>query len=298
MIKIKNIVKKYDDFTALKGISFELEPGSITGLLGPNGAGKTTTLRILSGYLYPDEGEIEVMGRKFSPTPEFKKLIGYIPENNPLYDDFEVSQYLEWIAEIYSKDKHSVKKIIEECYLTDVIGKQISTLSKGYKQRLSLAKALLNSPPILLLDEPTTGLDPNQARNTRELIKNIKKDKTILISTHILTEVEYLCENAIIINKGEIAADGKIDNIVENYSNNIYVLKVSCEVNIDFSLITGFKDLKIIKEKDLIYEIAFSDNIDKRKEILNILKQKNIDFLEFYRKKISFDEVFKKITEN
>ncbi|MCX7641882.1 MAG: ATP-binding cassette domain-containing protein [Elusimicrobiales bacterium] len=299
MIKVKGVRKFYDKFEALKGISFEINSSKITALLGPNGAGKTTTLRILSGYLNYDDGEIEFFNKKLTNQnlKEIKKDIGYIPENNPLYDDIEVCDFLEWIASIYKTDKNSVKDAINKCSLKDACGKKISTLSKGYRQRLSLAKAIIHNPKILLLDEPTTGLDPNQARQTRELIKNLSYDKTIVISTHILSEVEALADDIIIINKGEIAEFGTKQNIINKYIKNSYILKTnSHNLNLE---INNLKNISYEKfENEFIYKFEFEGNEDMRKIIIEILKNKNIEILEFYREKMTLDEIFRNITEN
>lgn len=302
MMKVKNLKKSYNGVAALKGISFDIEREKITGLLGPNGAGKTTTLRILSGYILPDAGEIEYKDRiiDFSTDfpGEFKKIIGYVPENNPVYEDLEVVEYLQLIARIYSLGEKEIRQAIERCSLEKVAGKKIGTLSKGYKQRVSLAKAIIHNPEILLLDEPTTGLDPNQARNTRELIKELKKDKIVLISSHILSEIEALCENIIIINNGEIKASGKIKDIVDSHSKNRYIVKLQRDREIDFNEIKGFiTQSKQVENNEITYMIEFEGNNDYRKEIIDFLKARGVDFIEFYKEKLSLDEVFKKITE-
>ncbi len=298
MIKIKDLKKSYGSFEALCGISFEIKPGRITAMLGPNGAGKTTTLRILSGYLDYDEGEIEFFGKKLNDENiiELKQMIGYIPENNPIYEDLEVVDYLNWVSEIYGSEKKNVIQAIEKCSLTDVCGKKIGTLSKGYKQRVSLAKAILHNPQFLLLDEPTTGLDPNQARQTRQLIKSLSKDKTIVISTHILSEVEALADDIIIINKGNIAAYGTKDEILKSYSKNTYVIKTQ---EIDDLKIEGAKSIEKNKDStETIWRIEFEEDKDMRIYILENLKKNGIDFLEFYRERITLDEIFRRITEN
>lgn len=300
MIKLENVKKYYGKFEALKGISFEVKKSKITALLGPNGAGKTTTLRILSGYLTPSEGYIEINGKALNEQniKEIKKYIGYIPENNPVYEDLEVTDYLNWISKVYAVDKASMKQAIEKCSLNDVLGKKIFELSKGYKQRVSLAKAIIHNPQILLLDEPTTGLDPNQARQTRDLIKELSKDKTIIISTHILSEVEMLADEIIIINKGMIAEIGTKEEILNKHNKNAYIVKTPVK-DLNFEL-NNIKNIEMsrISENEYVYRIEFEDsNDDMRKIIFEYIRSKNIELFEFYKERITLDEIFRKITE-
>ncbi|MEW6012534.1 MAG: ATP-binding cassette domain-containing protein [Elusimicrobiales bacterium] len=298
MIITENITKSYGNFKALKGISFKVPSNSITVLLGPNGAGKTTTLRILAGYLYADDGKVEYFGKKYDENFEFKKLIGYIPENNPVYEDLEVTEYLEFVAKSYSLGKKEVKIAVERCALKEVLGKKIGNLSKGYKQRVSLAKAILHNPPILLLDEPTTGLDPNQAYQTRELIKELKKDKTILISTHILSEAEAICDNILIINKGEICASGEKESLIKQYSKNSYVLRFDGDIENKFIEMEGIKEITAKKENgETEFIIEFENDKDMRKDIINFAYEKKLPLIEFYKNKVTLDEIFSKITK-
>lgn len=298
MIITENITKSYGNFKALKGISFKVPSNSITVLLGPNGAGKTTTLRILAGYLYADDGKVEYFGKKYDENFEFKKLIGYIPENNPVYEDLEVTEYLEFVAKSYSLGQKEIKIAVERCALKEVLGKKIGNLSKGYKQRVSLAKAILHNPPILLLDEPTTGLDPNQAYQTRELIKELKKDKTILISTHILSEAEAICDNILIINKGEICASGEKESLIKQYSKNSYVLRFDGDVENKFIGMEGIKEITAKKENgETEFIIEFENDKDMRKDIINFVYEKKLPLIEFYKNKVTLDEIFSKITK-
>lgn len=299
MIKVVNLKKKYGSFEALKGISFEAKNNSITALIGPNGAGKTTTLRILSGYLYQDSGDIEFYGEKFVQTPEFKRMIGYVPENNPVYDDLVVYDYLLWIASAYRLGKKEVEKAIESCSIGSVIGERIGTLSKGYRQRVSLAKAIIHNPRLLLLDEPTTGLDPNQSNDTRRLINDLKKDKTIIISTHILSEVEMLCDEMVIINHGDVILSGSKEEIIEKNLFNQYVAVFDRDTEVDFSVIEGFKCAdKTVFADETVYLIKFYIQSDMRKEIMELIRKHNLPLREFYRKRITIDEIFRKLTEN
>lgn len=210
MIQLQNVIKKFGIKAAVKGISFEAKVGEIIGFLGPNGAGKTTTMRLILGYLTPTEGEVKVNG--VLPTQKRIKVlreVGYLPENNPLYGEMKVEEYLQFIAEVKEvKDQNAVEKIIEEVNVTDVTQSKIEELSRGYKQRVGLAAALIGNPSIIILDEPTSGLDPLEQDKIKDLIKKIAKKKTVIFSTHILSEVEDIATRLVIIKKGEIIYDG------------------------------------------------------------------------------------------
>ena len=220
-ITIKKINKSYNKQKALVNISFEIKKGEIVGLLGSNGAGKSTLMRIISGYLKQDNGEIKICNLDTNNNIKIKSKIGYLPENNPLYMNMYIKEYLFFIANIYKiiNPENRIKEIIKKTGLTIEKSKKIKKLSKGYKQRLGLAAALLNSPEILILDEPTTGLDPNQLIEIRSLIKDIGKNKTVLLSTHIMQEVEKICTRIIIINKGKIVDDQLVSNLKKNNIN-------------------------------------------------------------------------------
>jgi ABC-2 type transport system ATP-binding protein len=216
-LKVQNICKSYGKQKALDKINFSAKPGEIVGFLGPNGAGKSTTMKIISTYLMQDNGKVFVNGIDTVANPlKAKKKIGYLPEHNPLYLEMYVKEYLELLADIHNVDKSNISQIIKQVQLDDNSSKKIRELSKGYRQRVGLAAALLHNPDILILDEPTTGLDPNQLKSIRELIKEIGKTKTVLLSTHIMQEVEAICNRVIIINKGKIVADDLIENITKD----------------------------------------------------------------------------------
>lgn len=213
-LKLKNITKIYGQQKALDAISLSIKKGEIVGFLGPNGAGKSTTMKILNGFVKPTNGEVFVNGISVLENPlEAHKVIGYLPEHNPLYLDMYVKEYLNFCASVHQVDKNEVVKIIEKVVLTSESHKKINQLSKGYRQRVGLASAMLHNPEVLILDEPTTGLDPNQLVEIRNLIKEVGKNKTVLFSTHILQEVEAICNRVIIINKGVIVADKQLDEI-------------------------------------------------------------------------------------
>ncbi len=222
MIKVENLTKMYGNFCALKGVSFEVNKGEILGLLGPNGAGKSTTYRILTGYLKPTSGTIKVKDYEISEDMDkIKEMIGYLPESAPIYRDMLVYDYLKYIAEIRGLQGEKAEKQIVDlanlCKLNNVMHKTVDELSKGYRQRVGIAHAFMGEPEILVLDEPTSGLDPNQIVETREIIKRIGKERTIIFSTHILAEAEATCDRIIIINAGKIVADSTVDKLKEEH---------------------------------------------------------------------------------
>ncbi|HHI67714.1 MAG TPA: ATP-binding cassette domain-containing protein, partial [Planctomycetes bacterium] len=219
MIQVENLKKHYGPTQALTGVSFEVPRGEVLGFVGPNGAGKTTTMKILTGFLYPDEGSAKLGGLDVLEQPlEARKLVGYLPESNPLYMEMSVISYLRFAADIRGVEgryrKAAVEKVVKDCGLEGVRGKDIGELSKGYKQRVGLAQAMIHDPDILILDEPTSGLDPNQIVEIRNLIKKIGQERTVILSTHYLQEVEATCDRVIIIHKGGIVADGKLEDLV------------------------------------------------------------------------------------
>jgi len=223
MLKVKNLVKKYNNFTAVNDISFEINKGEILGFLGPNGAGKSTTMNIVSGYIKATSGDVLIGDFNIAENPtNAKKMIGYLPENPPLYLDMKVEEYVRFVVELKNvkKDerKEEVERVISLTGLEDVKYRLIRNLSKGYKQRVGIAQAIVGNPDLVILDEPTVGLDPNQIIEIRNLIKSLKNEHTVIISTHILSEVEMLCDKVIIINKGEIKADDRLENLIKDKS--------------------------------------------------------------------------------
>ena len=219
-IVIENISKTYKKQVALNSINLNIKKGEIVGLLGPNGAGKSTLIKILTGYISANNGEVKICGDNMNENPKLvKQKIGYLAENNPLYIEMYIKEYLKYIAEIYKVSFYEIDEIIELTGLNSEKNKKINQLSKGYKQRVGLAAALIHNPEVLILDEPTTGLDPNQLIEIRKLIKNIGNNKTVIFSTHILQEVEKICDRIIIINKGNIVEDQKVDDLNKNKVN-------------------------------------------------------------------------------
>lgn len=223
-ITVRNLTKIYGTKPAVNNISFAVRPGEVVGFLGPNGAGKSTTMKIMTGYLPPTEGSVTVCDQEVATQRSVRKTIGYLPEHNPLYLDMYVHEFLHFVGKVYgirgSELKKKVADTVERCGLTIEQNKKIETLSKGYRQRVGLAQALIHDPQVLILDEPTTGLDPNQIVEIRQLIKSISANKTVLFSTHIMQEVEALCDRAIIINKGEVVADDTISNLLSRSNEN------------------------------------------------------------------------------
>lgn len=308
MISVKNLTKYYDDFQALKGISFEIKSGEIVGILGPNGAGKSTTLRILTSYLSPTSGDAIIDGKSILDKDiEIKKIIGYLPESAPLYNDMCVFDYLVYMADIQELDRNKLSDrlnyVVEACSLKDVISKPIGELSKGYKQRVGLAGAIIHDPKILILDEPTNGLDPNQIVEIRELIKELGKEKTVLISTHILSEVEATCSRAIIINKGSIIADNDPKHL--SVDNKISSIKLSLKTNDSFEIIKtklnsldNIKDIVLIEEDDNIKTITIKTT-DKEpiEKIYKFIKNTDWIIYEFVKEKENLETVFHTLTK-
>lgn len=309
MISVKNLTKYYDDFQALKGISFEIKSGEIVGILGPNGAGKSTTLRILTSYLSPTSGDAIIDGKSILDKDiEIKKIIGYLPESAPLYNDMCVFDYLVYMADIQELDRNKLSErlnyVVEACSLKDVISKPIGELSKGYKQRVGLAGAIIHDPKILILDEPTNGLDPNQIVEIRELIKELGKEKTVLISTHILSEVEATCSRAIIINKGTIIADNDPKHL--SVDNKIASIKLSLKTNDNFDTIKSklnslenIQDITLIEEDDNNIKTIIIKTTDKEpiEKVYKFIKSTDWIIYEFVKEKENLETVFHTLTK-
>src|SRR5688572_16880944 len=280
-IEVKNLLKVYGEQKAVNNISFKVNKGEIVGFLGPNGAGKSTTMKIITGYLEQSGGEAYVCGMNVTEKPlETKKKIGYLPELNALYYDMYVREYLAFIAEVHkvesrklSGQKSKIESIIELTGLSVESKKKIGQLSKGYKQRVGLAAALLHDPEVLILDEPTGGLDPNQIIEIREVIKKQGKDKTVLFSSHILQEVEAICDRVIIINKGELVADDKLSNL-RQHSSSSNTVKVSFKESIDKNWLDQLPDAKSVNNIDANNWQLATDNPEQlRKQIFELALQ-------------------------
>ena len=309
MIEVKNITKKYGSFTAVDNISFKIEEGEIIGLLGPNGAGKSTTMNMITGYIEPTEGEIKVEGYDISKKPKKAKAqIGYMPEGVPLYSDLTVKEFVTYMAELKKVDrktrKEKVEKIIEQTGLKDVEKKLTRNLSRGYKQRVSMAGALVGEPKILILDEPTVGLDPKQITEIRALIKELGKTHTIILSSHILSEVSQICNKVIIINKGKIVAIDTPENLEKKVSNNntTYVTVEDTENKIETmkEKIPEIKDIKLIKENEdgtKQYVLESDKDVDLRKIVFNDFAKENITIFEMKKADTTLEDAFMKLIE-
>ena len=305
MIRIKDLTKNYGSVRAVDNINFEINEGEILGFLGPNGAGKTTTLRMITCFLSPTSGNIEVENMNANDKQlEIKKLIGYLPEHNPLYIDMTVYDYLKFIADIREISNFStrIKQVIALCGLGGVVQKPINTLSKGYKQRVGIAQAILHDPKILILDEPTSGLDPNQIVEIRELIKKLGKEKTLIISSHILQEVQAVCSRIIIINEGKIVADGSTEELQSAFQNKTkLVLELIAPENEITEMSDKINNLTILSisplnETTFSVEVEFDAVKDVRAEIFDFIKTKEWKILEMHRHNISLEAVFRSLT--
>ena len=309
MIEVKNITKKYGNFTAVDNINFKIEEGEIIGLLGPNGAGKSTTMNMITGYIEPTEGEIKVEGYDISKKPKKAKAqIGYMPEGVPLYSDLTVKEFVTYMAELKKVDrktrKEKVEKIIKQTGLKDVEKKLTRNLSRGYKQRVSMAGALVGEPKILILDEPTVGLDPKQITEIRSLIKELGKTHTIILSSHILSEVSQICNKVIIINKGKIVAIDTPENLEKKVESNntTYVTVEDTENKIETmkEKIPEIKDIKLIKENEdgtKEYVLESDKDVDLRKIVFNEFAKENITIFEMKKADTTLEDAFMKLIE-
>ncbi|MBP1663583.1 MAG: protein involved in gliding motility GldA [Bacteroidetes bacterium] len=299
-IQISHISRSFGDQQVLKDISFRIDAGEVVGFLGPNGAGKTTTMKILAGALDYQIGNATVCGMEVADNPlETKKNIGYLPEQNPLYTDMYVKEYLLFVAETYYIGKEKYKRVDE---LIDLVGlrpefsKKIGQLSKGYRQRVGLAQALIHNPKVLILDEPTTGLDPNQLVEIRNLIKEIGKNRTVLFSTHILQEIEAVCNRVIIINKGEIVADYTDVKEITGFMGNDFHVEVEFSVPFSEKEFGLIKDIKSIETKDYkTYRIIAENDIREQLFDLAVKSGKKLIMLKLLEKKM--EEVFRELTK-
>jgi len=298
-IKVASLTKKYGEQVAVNHISFELNKGEIVGFLGPNGAGKSTTMKMITGYLPPTDGKAIVCGFDIETHPmEVCKRVGYLPEANPLYNEMYVREYLEFSAGIHKMKnaQPQIEKIIAMTGLNKEVHKKIGMLSKGYKQRVGLAQAMLHNPEVLILDEPTSGLDPNQLVEIRDLIKEIGKEKTVLLSTHIMQEVQAMCSRAIIISNGNIVADDKIENL-QHVNKQQKVLIVSFDNEVDTAL---FKKLKLAQKIESLdnkrWRIQANNPEELRKEVMKWALDNDLNIASLQTETQSLEEVFRTLT--
>ena len=307
MIEVKNVTKKYGSFVAVDDISFTINDGEVVGFLGPNGAGKSTTMNMITGYIEQTEGNIIVDGfDTLKKSKKAKKEIGYMPEGVPLYTDLTVKEFVTYMAELRKVDrktkKENVQKVLKETGLDQMQNKLIKNLSRGQKQRVSLAGTLVADPKILILDEPTVGLDPKQITEIRSLIKNLGKKHTVILSSHILSEVSQICDRVIIINKGKIVAIDTPENLEKKVSDNniVYVTVEDKENKIDGikEKLTGIKEIKLIKEnqdKTKQYEITGENDVNLNKTIFNEFAKENITIVEMKKAEATLEDAFMKI---
>ena len=298
---VENLIKTYGNQNAVNKISFKAEKGKITGFLGPNGAGKSTTMKIITCYNPPTSGKVTVCGLDISQdsTIEIRKKIGYLPEHNPLYLDMYVHEYLNMVARLHNitNIKERTAEMITLCGLTIEQNKKISQLSKGYRQRVGLAQALIHDPEVLILDEPTTGLDPNQLVEIRELIRNISKDKTVILSTHIMQEVQALCDQVIIINKGDLVANDTV-SILTQSTNATTSTHLSFEETIDPTIFNSFPEvIDIASKSENNITITYPSDQDLRNKLIRFCVEKDLNLTEIYSEnKKSIEDVFRTVT--
>ena len=294
-ISVKGISKYYGSQQALDNLSFSLEKGEIVGFLGPNGAGKSTLMKILTGYLKASEGEASVNGYSVEEeTLAAQRSVGYLPEHNSLYTEMYVREYLAFNASIYKTDKARIEEVIQQTGLTPEANKKIHQLSKGYRQRVGIANALLHDPQVLILDEPTTGLDPNQLVEIRELIKEAGKEKTIFLSTHIMREVEALCERVIIINKGKIVADKKLADLREQ---NQQIIEVEFDYRVEEIALGRLPHLVSVNNViGFVYELTFDIKEDMRPVVFDFAHDNGLKTLQLNRKNKNLENLFAELT--
>ncbi len=298
-IEVKNLLKEYGEQKAVNNISFKVEKGEIVGFLGPNGAGKSTTMKIITGYLQQTTGEAFVCGINVAENPlETKKKIGYLPELNALYYDMYVKEYLGFIAELHEvkNQKSKIEEVIALTGLAVEKKKKIGQLSKGYKQRVGLAAALIHDPEVLILDEPTTGLDPNQIIEIREVIKKQGQNKTVLFSSHILQEVEAICDRVIIINKGQLVADDTLSNLQKGKKDN-HVVIVQFKETIAKNILEKLHDVtKAEQVQPTQFKLQTSNPESVRKQILGIALEHNLNIVSLQSESTSLEDVFRSLT--
>jgi ABC-2 type transport system ATP-binding protein len=311
-IRVENLTKYYGQQAAVKDISFEISTGQIVGFLGPNGAGKSTTMKMITTYLAQTEGKVFVDGLDTEEKAiEVRRKIGYLPEQNPLYLDMNVIDYLRFAAELESVPKgdidSAIERVVDLCGLDEVRHKDIGELSKGFRQRVGLAQAMVHNPEVLILDEPTSGLDPNQIIEIRKLIKKLGKEKTLVLSTHIMQEVEATCDRVLIINKGEIVADGSPDSLQDKFRGQVEINLVLKKDSIDKDLIeralasiSNVERARVQKVDDttITFHVSAKKGSDVREEIFRKIVTMNLVLLEMNKEEKSLEDIFRQLTKN
>ena len=294
-IEVDGVSKVYGSQKALNNISFKVDKPEIVGFLGPNGAGKSTMMKILTTYLKANEGYAKINGYNVDTnSKEVQQSVGYLPEHNPLYLEQYVKEYLAFNANIYGVSKRRINEVIELTGLMPEVNKKIGQLSKGYRQRVGLANALLHDPEVLILDEPTTGLDPNQLIDIRNLIKSVGKTKTVFLSTHIMQEVEAMCDRVIIINNGKIVADKKLKDL-RNEKEQVVI--VEFDYRIEDSLLLNLPNIKkVVNTHDFVYEITFKTSEDMRSYVFDFAHDNQLKILQLNQKNTSLESLFRDLT--
>lgn len=304
-VTVQHLTKIYGSQKAVSNVTFSVSRGEIVGFLGPNGAGKSTTMKVATSYLPPTSGRVLVEGYDSAAQPmEVKRVIGYLPEHNPLYLDLYVHEYLNFSGKLYGMKGAVLKKrvadIVDRCGLGEEQNKKIESLSKGYRQRVGLAQALLHDPTVLILDEPTSGLDPNQILEIRNLIKDISKDKTVIFSTHIMQEVEALCDRVVVINKGEVVADDTLRNLKVNATSSAAVI-IDFEVEVDREMLSKLKGVKQVEKVEVAssyrYKLYADAGIDLRPEIFRFAADRNLSLIGLKQEEGSLENVFHSLTQ-
>ena len=295
-LELKKVSKSFGATKALSGISFTLKEGEVVGLLGPNGAGKSTLMRILSGYYTNWDGDVNFFEKSYrNHLKSIKNEVGYLTENNPLYADMYVIEYLKYVAELFRRKKAPIDQLIKKTGLLSHYDKKIRFLSKGYKQRVGIAAALINDPKLVILDEPTTGLDPNQLLEIRKLIRELGDKKIVLLSTHILQEVDAICDRVLIINQGKIVLDEKLKNLRKNKKK---IIQVSFDYRVETVALLKIEDVKLVRNTGgFSYEIEIKGNKDKRSAIFDFAKENGLKILSLNQKNESLEELFNSLTK-
>ncbi|CEN34921.1 gliding motility-associated ABC transporter ATP-binding subunit GldA [Capnocytophaga cynodegmi] len=295
-VEVRELTRQYGSQIAVNQISFNLKKGEITGFLGPNGAGKSTTMKMITGSLIPTKGEITIDGSNMLKTPILaQKKIGYLPEHNPLYLEMYVREYLSFMADLYGKIPRSrVEEVIEITGLTPESNKKIEQLSKGYRQRVGLASALIHDPEILILDEPTTGLDPNQLVEIRSIIKELGQNKIVLLSSHIMQEVQAICDRVIVLNKGNIVLDKKMSEL----QGKEQVIEVAFDFRVEERLLKQIPNVKsVVNEFEFLYNISFDTETDMRPAVFDFAKENGLKILQINYKHKTLEQLFTELTK-
>jgi len=310
-IEVADLHKSYGSHVALRGISFQVDEGEVVGFLGPNGAGKSTAMKIITGYLSPSSGVARVMGHETLTDPiEARRRIGYLPENAPIYPDMRVRDYLDYIGRVRglgtAERTRGIDRVAEQCGIPDRLGQRVGALSKGYRQRVGLAQAMLHEPPILILDEPTTGLDPNQIVEIRNLIRDIGRKRTVILSTHILSEVQATCDRVVIINKGTLVADGTTDAVTARTRGGQLLQLVLCPGSVDpgadavrraVEEIDGVASVRVVSApgpEQYAFEVLADADI--RRSVFRMAVQQGLELLELAPERTNLEEVFRRLT--